>query len=41
MATGSLRFGCMWEFNSDNENITAYLERFDLFVSINSIAEEQ
>jgi len=31
----------MQEFNPDNETITAYLERFDLFVSVNGIAEEK
>ena len=31
----------MQEFNPDNEIITAYLERFDLFVSVNGIAEEK
>ena len=29
------------EFNSDNESITAYLERFDLFVAVNDIKEDK
>ena len=29
------------EFNSDNEAITAYLERFDLFVAVNDIKEDK
>jgi len=42
MATATI--GRMQEFNPDNETITAYLERFDLFdlfVSVNGIAEEK
>ena len=39
MATATI--GCMQEFNLDNETITAYLERFNLFVSVNGIAEEK
>ena len=33
--------GRMEEFNSENESISAYLERFSLFVSVNGIAEEK
>ena len=45
MATASAAvvptIGQMEEFNSENESISAYLERFSLFVSVNGIAEEK
>ena len=33
--------GHVEEFNPDNETVTAYLERFQLFVYANTIAEDK
>ena len=33
--------GKLQEFNPDQESIAAYLERFDLYVTVNGIAEAQ
>ncbi len=33
--------GRMKEFNSETETISAYLERFDLYVSVNGITEDK
>ena len=41
MAATSPTIGHMQEFNPDTETVTAYLERFQMFVSANSIAEEK
>ena len=39
MADRAVSFGHMDVFNPENETITAYLERFDLFIQANGVAE--
>ena len=39
MTTQTPTVGRMQEFNPDNETVTAYLERFQLFADVNNIAE--
>ena len=41
MATGTAPIGQLQEFNPDNETISAYLERFELYMSVNGIAAEK
>ena len=41
MSHRTLSFGNMDSFNPDNETISAYLERFDLFIQANGIADEK
>ena len=41
MSHRTLSFGNMDSFNPDNEAISVYLERFDLFIQANGIADEK
>ena len=41
MAESKISFGYMDSFNADNKTISAYLERFDLFVQANGVANDK
>ena len=41
MATQTSTVGRMQDFNPDNETVTAYLERFQLFAVVNNVAEDK
>ena len=41
MTDKTVSFGNMDSFNPENETISAYLERFDLFIQANGVAEEK
>ena len=41
MVATSIRYGQLYEFDAENETVTAYLERAELYFDANDVADEK